>query len=103
MISLEAIYPNDLRRQFHVVRAFSKMYETNDGKILIEFLKECAEYTDRINRASIPPQLQWNQGAAQFLEFLNTLAQEAGPLALKIKEAVEARENTAAGNSLSKF
>lgn len=100
MIPLEALYPDEAAR-FRVVRAFSTMKQTNDGKIVVDFLTHCAEYLDKINRASTPPQLQWNQGAAQFLEDLNTLVQDAEPLAQKIREAVEARLNTAPRSSFS--
>lgn len=98
LITLTAIAPTNEAR-FRIMRAISAVKATNDGKIVVDFLRDVAEHIDQMNRTAMPPKLQWQQGAAQLLEDLFTLVQEAEPLADKLREEVLAERNTGSAGS----
>lgn len=62
------------RKRLQFLQALARLKQNNDFQLLIDVLNQAQTNIDCSNRKAVAPEIQWNQGAAQFLdELLDTV------------------------------
>lgn len=76
MLNLHKRLPNN-HDKLRLYRAISSLQTDSDFQFFIDFLRSVHQEIDAENRKAVAPQLQWSQGASQFLQELDDLVSNA--------------------------
>lgn len=83
---------SDSRQRFKFCAAVSRLKQIDDFNLLTETLRECLDAIDRKTRTAASPDLEWGQGAAQFLDGLLQEISGAEDLRNELRKQNEEKE-----------
>jgi len=83
---------DDPQKRFQFCTAVSRLKQTDDFTLLVDVLGECLESIDKKTRTAASPDLEWGQGAAQFLDELLQTIGSAEALRNQLRKLHEAKE-----------
>lgn len=83
---------SDDRKRMQFLAALSRLKNNDDFSFFVQVLRQAQESIDTKNRVALSPDLQWGQGAAQFLSDQLSLIEESEALRDALRIQVESKE-----------
>ncbi len=81
----------DEKQRLKFLLALSRLKRDSDFVALVELLEEAQYAIDKTIRTARPPELDWKQGAAQFLSDLLEMIQGSDDQAASLRKQVESK------------
>lgn len=82
----------DNRKRLQFLQALTRLKQTDDFQLLTDVLSQAQTNIDQSNRHAAMPEIQWGQGAAQFLDELLSTIGEAEKLGRELRDQIERQE-----------